>query len=359
MPELVAGGASWYLGAALDGGPDIDGDGVPDLLVSATGHGSGAGATWLVSGAAVSGSATVRPDDVALVEVAGDVPGTYSGAAAVFLGDVMGDGGTWYAVSAPYADAGGYAGAGSVHLFDGGERGSLRLADAEARVEGYFGGATLGNRLSTAGDVDGDGVDDYVSSFGAGDLAVVVPGGGSSPRLPDDALFRLTGTGAGETGECTMIGDLDGDGVRELACIEAYATLRLYMLLGADRVRTVDEASVTVQYGEGAFGDTLLDLGDLDGDGLDETFVPLSWSPDLGSAVAAVLEGSALSFGAEVDLLDAPLLAVASRGGGYGDRGSLVGDVDGDGSADIALGGALDDAGGTAAGGVVTIPVPE
>ncbi len=205
---------------------------------------------------------------------------------------------------------------------------------------------------------DGDGLDDYMVSFGAGDLAVILPGGVAAPTLPDDALFRPTGTGERETGECMMVGDVDGDGIRELGCIEEYATLHLYADLGSAAVRTFDEASATIEYGEGASGDILLDLGDLDGDGRDETLIPLSWSPAIGSAVAVVQPGASIVDGAVFHALDAPLQAVASRSGGDGNRAVLAGDVDGDGVDDIVLGGFSDNGGGTDAGGVVTIPVP-
>jgi hypothetical protein len=358
-PEMVAGGAYWFLGAGLDGGPDVDADGVPDLFVSATGVDGGAGATWLVSGAAFAASTSpFSAADAALATVSGDTPSSYSGSAITFLGDVMGDGASWYGVSAPLADVGELAGAGKVGLFDAADRGDVVLGDAVVGVEGYFGGATMGNHLTTAGDVDGDGLDDYMVSFGAGDLAVILPGGVASPTLPDDALFRLTGTGVGEIGECMMVGDVDGDGVRDMGCIEGFLTLRLYMELDSAPLRLVTDPSATVNYGVGALGDILVDLGDLDGDGRAETLTPLSWSPTLESAVAVVQPGASFTEGVTLEVLAAPLQAVSSRSGSYGDRAVLVGDVDGDGVNEIALGGFTDSVGGTEAGAVVTIPVP-
>ncbi len=358
-PEMVAGDANWYLGSALDGGPDVDLDGVPDLLVSATGYASGTGATWLVSGATFAASTTpFSPETSALTAILGDAAGGYSGASVAFVGDLMGDGGTWLATSAPLATAGGLMGAGTVAMVDAANRGELRFADADGRVDGYFAGAIVGNRLSRAGDVDGDGLDDFMVSFGSGDLAVVLPGGVATPTVPGDALFRLTGTGAGETAECMMLGDVDGDGVRELGCIEAGATLHIYATLADAPLRTFDESYATIAYGDGAYGDDLLDLGDLDGDGRAETLIPLSWSPEVAAPLAVVQPGADVTEDAILDVLAAPLRATAPRGGGYGERVILAGDVDGDGGDDIALGGLYDASAGADAGGVVTIPVP-
>lgn len=357
-PEMIAGGEGWYLGAALDGGPDVDSDGVPDLLVSATGYADNAGATWLVSGAAFAASSSFHPELSALTTVWGDAPASYSGAYLAFLGDVMGTGATFYAVGAPLADANGFTRAGKVGLFDAADRGVLSMSDPSVEVGGYFAEEVLGNWVTTAGDVDGDGLDDYMVSASSGDLAVILPGGDEDPILPDDALFRLTGTGAGESAECMMVGDIDEDGVREMGCIDDQSTLLLYMRLGTHPLETIDRMSATVEYREGAAGDVVLDLGDLDGDGRDETLLPVFWSPALYSAVAVVMPGEMFSPGITLDLFEAPLQAISTRDGGYGGRAVVAGDVDGDGFDDIALGGYGDVTGGTDAGGVVTIPVP-
>jgi hypothetical protein len=359
VPQLAAGGPAWFLGAALDGGPDVDGDSVPDLLVSATGYASGSGATWLVSGATFAATASpLSPEDVSLASIVGDDPSIYSGSSVRFLDDLMGDGAPWFGVSAPLTDARGFARSGSVAIFDGALRGDASFGDGDVRVDGYFDEANLGGNLTSAGDVDGDGLDDFMVTFASGDIAVIVPGGMASPSLPGDALFRLTGTGAGETAGSVMLGDVDGDGVRDLGCVEGASTLRVFTLLGAAPLRTFDEASATVSFGDGAFGGALLDLGDLDGDGRDETFIPLSWSPEADAAVAVVQTGASLAPGATLDLLDAPLQAISARDGGYGATVALVGDVDGDGFTEIALGGYTDSYTGTNAGGVLTVPVP-
>lgn len=356
---LLAGGEDWYLPQVIEGGPDLDGDGVPELVATSTGYGEFAGAAFLVNGSEFASSASLSLPDAASGLVMGDHVGEFGGTGAAFVGDVMGDGGEYLAVSALFAGSGGNTNAGAVGVFEARTLVSERLSEGVAYVGGPYADATIGNVVAPAGDVDGDGVDDYFVSVGYGDLAYVVPGGVESPSLPGDAVFRLAGTGAGETGAAEMIGDVDGDGKRDLACLFEYDEVRVFTTLAANPVRTLEEQSATITLGEGSLAYDVLDLGDIDGDGADETFVPVQWYPELATSFAAVVFGEELGFRASVDLADARLTATSLRPGArFGYRAALSEDVDGDGGADIILGGYSDSEGGVDAGAVLTIPVP-
>lgn len=358
-PTLLPGAENWYLPQVVQGGPDLDGDGFQDLVASATGYEDFVGAAFLVSGAALASTVSLSLPDDATGVVTGDRAGDSGGTGASFVGDVVGDGGEYLAVSALFAADGEDANAGAVGVFDARSLGSARLSDGEAYFSGPYADATIGNLVAPAGDIDGDGVDDYLVSVGYGDLAYVVPGGEASPSLPDDALFRLAGTGAGETGETEMIGDVDGDGKRDLACIIDYAEVRVFTTLAANPVRTIDDQSATIALGDGSLAYDVLDLGDIDGDHLDDTFVPVQWYPGLATSFAAVVFGEDLGFRSTVDVADARLTATSLRTGGrFGYRVALSEDVDGDGGADIILGGYSDAEGGVDAGAALTIPVP-
>jgi hypothetical protein len=355
---LLPGGPSWYLPQVAVGGPDVDGDGTVDVLVSALGYEDFTGATFLVSGAEFAASASLTLPDAAFASVEGDSPGDLGGTGAAFVGDVVGDGGAYLAVSSLYASAGGYSSSGVVAVFDPRDLGSATVSEGLVVVPGPYDDAGIGNIVEAAGDIDEDGLDDYMVSVTYGDIAYVVPGG-TTVSLPDDALFRLTGTGAGETCSVKMLGDVDGDGARDLGCIYLDDEVRVFTGLTAGAVRTVAEHSASINLGDGSLSFDLLDLGDLDGDGKSETYVPVMWHPELASSFAAVVFGDELSFRAEIDVADALLSAVSVRPNSLlGYRVARSADVDGDGGEDILVGAYSDDEGGTDAGGALTLPIP-
>jgi hypothetical protein len=197
---LLPGGADWYLPQVIDGGPDLDGDGLPEFVATSTGYEGFTGAAFLVSGGEFASNASLSLPDAALGVITGDKAGDIAGTGAAFVGDVMGDGGEYLAITALLAASDGNANAGAIGVVDARTPGTQRLSDAVAYVGGPYADAMMGNRTSAAGDTDGDGIDDYFVAVGYGDIAYVLPGGVESPSLPGDALFRLTGTGAGEIG---------------------------------------------------------------------------------------------------------------------------------------------------------------
>ncbi|MDP2307065.1 MAG: MopE-related protein [Pseudomonadota bacterium] len=356
---LLPGADNWFLPQVVEGGPDVDGDGVPDLVATATGYESASGAAFLVSGAAFATSPSLSLPEAALGLVSGDHDGDYGGTGAAFLGDVMGDGGEYLAVSSLFADNGTHLSAGVVSVHDARALGSSRVSEGEVFVAGPYADAGIGNLVAPAGDVDGDGVDDYLVSASYGDLAYVLPGGVEAPILPDDAIFRLTAAFADETGSVEMLGDVDGDGARDLALLFEFNQLRVFTTLAAAPVRTVEEETATIWLGEGSLAYDVLDIGDIDGDGKAETYVPVQWYPGIESSFAAIVFGDLLDVRATVDIADSTLTAASLRSNGrFGYRVALSDDVDGDGGKDILVGGYSDSEAGTDAGAVLTVPVP-
>ena len=156
-PQDMAG---WSVGAP----GDVDGDGLADLLIGAVGEDSGgasAGAAYLVL-SPVEVTSLGDADAVICGEAAGDWAGTRVDGA----GDLAGDGSTWILVGAPGADSGGAEG-GVVALFAAPISGSLRLAQADARLFGVA-EAGVGTVLAAGRDQDGDGALDLL--LGAPDL---------------------------------------------------------------------------------------------------------------------------------------------------------------------------------------------
>ena len=211
---------------------------------------------------------------------------------------------------------------------------------------------TVGNNGHGLGDQDGDGRDDVAVSNGTTELWVI-RGGAPSGEVASLALTRVIDAVA----DTRMVGDVDGDGRADLAVLGPAAAV--YADLSAYPTWERDEAYSTFEGG----GDTVteaIDLGDRDADGRSETMLFIESRTDLGTGWAGVIGSDQTRFGASIELSTLRLQAVSTRrASAFGCRAGLVGDIGGDGGDWFAVGGRLDDEGGTDAGAVALLPVPE
>lgn len=164
VARVLAGGAggcsegngACRFGISVAGAGDVDGDGVPDLLVGADGE--GAGRARLFSGATGG-----------VIAELGDSDGCFFsryGASVCNLGDVDRDGVADFAVADPDDDLDddmtkGQA-PGSVRAYSGKTRRRLWVVTGDGHLD------NLGYSIAPAGDVDGDGVGDLVAEAHGG-----------------------------------------------------------------------------------------------------------------------------------------------------------------------------------------------
>ncbi len=233
---LVGELADEQVGASLAIPGDLDGDGVPDLVVGAPGASDGAGRVYVISGADIVASRFVSLRDVAVV-LEGEAASSF-GAEVAAAGDTNGDGWPDFLIGAPsFFTSAPDTPEGAAYLFLGGPDALAELderGDAVLVLRGPHPGAQLGAVVAGVGDANGDGLDDFGVTIrsedalgGTGSLAVV-PGRdetswGLGPSVGGLAgwTWDLDGLGSPAVGidlggHFVAAGDVDGDGREDL-----------------------------------------------------------------------------------------------------------------------------------------------
>src|SRR5262245_17774965 len=218
------------LGDSVAGAGDVDGDGVPDLIVGVSMANGPPGRAIIISGS------TGLPLHV--------LTGPYSlptccpgfGAVVAGIGDVDGDGKGDVAVGAPTANWGSSNPGGNVHIFSGASGAPLYT------ISGTGGGGPpaivyLGRSIAGVGDISGDGLADFL--VGASGLAIVCSG---ATGIVLQTLYGSSITCwpyAGNDGFGNSVagpGDVNGDGVPDIAVAASWACVSAVGTAGQVRV---------------------------------------------------------------------------------------------------------------------------
>ena len=216
----------WFFdrtGGALAPGQDMDGDGVPDLIIGATGYDADTdeeGAAFVLTGP-VSSARSI--ESYAWV-ISGVDFRDMTGSSLAVPGDVDGDGYADLLIGAWGLDAGGTT-SGGAYFVRGPIAQDIALANADATLEGEWPTDAAGFAVAAPGDIDGDGAPDIAISApgqdSAGDgsgrvyLLFGIPSGavdlGTADTLIDGAQ-PYDAAGSAVAGA----GDVDGDGRSDL-----------------------------------------------------------------------------------------------------------------------------------------------
>jgi FG-GAP repeat len=386
--------ANAHMGAVVGSAGDADGDGRGDFIAG------NENVLTVVSGA------TGRP----LYSIPADRPGDFAHATAFSVSDVDGDGRAEIVVAAPEAADIDEPAAGAVYLFSGATGRRLWVS------RGATAGARFGASAALIGDVNGDGLPDLVvGAPGTHEFDLPDAGSVAILSLADGTqLHHYRNTVAGERlgTAVAAVGDLDGDGRPDfaagapMAAPQGLPNAGLVLLISAADGRILDRIGGSEANSQ--FGASLAAAGDLDGDGRIDLLIGAPgrtvgglpgagtvslWSTGgrrelsrlVGSEANAGF-GAVLAGGGDFDgdgrpdfLVGAPradvdgrvdagrvqvfsgadLRLLLSRTGNTGDQlgsaAAFVGDLNGHGRSDIAVGAPFADAGGLPGAGLVAV----
>ncbi len=325
-------------GFSVAGAGDVNGDGYDDVVVGAPGYddmGLDEGRAYLFEGAATGLSTT------AAWTYEGGEAGMLIGHQVSGAGDVNGDGYDDIAIgSRAWED--GEAEEGIVLVFHGDATGLP--ASADWSYEPDTEGAALANDIAAAGDVNDDGYDDLIVSahgMGTGGQALVFHGASTGLSSSPDTTLEEGTTGAGFGFAVAGIGDVNDDGIDDVAVgapnhtdgIDMQGAVFVYHGSTSGLTNTADWDLLGDSEGA-ALGATVDGAGDVDGDGVDDLIVG---APYQGTNV---FDGSVSVFGGSTTGLDTT--AMWTRTGGaylttYGRNVAGIGDVNDDGYDDILV----------------------
>jgi len=385
--EDVAAGRGGFLVSADTEGPstvevaaagDVDGYGVPDLLMSLTfaDAESRPDRAYVVFGRSdgnvASLEAVARGEGGFTIEAENTVESAFLTSLAA-AGDVDGDGRADIVLGASNAGAT-ISGSGRCYVVFGKANGDpVQLTDVAGgmggfAVDGEPSSGYAGDSVSSAGDMNGDGLDDILIGAGeagptGGGRAYVIFGRANGDRvsLVDIAAgeggFSIDGaSGQFAGGASASPGDVNGDGVPDVVVgalgVDTGYSGRAYVVFGKsdgtsvaleDVARGIGGFVMDGELGDGLAGSYVAGLRDVNGDGLDEIVVGAPYaSPGRASA------GRTYVVYGKNDTDSIQLDEVARGVGGFAIDGELAsglsgpspgtaGDIDGDGTDDLVL----------------------
>ncbi len=363
-----------HFGAAVANLGDLDSDGVADMAVGAPGSFAGGISTGDLFILFMNPDGTTKRT----VQINGETPngpllvasGRF-GTSVEAMGDMDGDGVTEVAVGSPLSFVDG-VNTGTLHVLflnpDGAVKRTAEINGSSPNGPQLTWNDLFGSSVANLGDLDGDGVTDMAVgasdhhhfATSPGDLYIMLMNSdgtvkrtmainGDTPNGPSVAPGDLFGISA------ENIGDLDGDGVIDLA-VGATGHLSSPASVGAvhilfmnpdgtvKRTAAIDSATPngpSLVLGD-KFGTSVAGLGDLDGDGVTEIAVGAT-----GRFLGGISTGDVyvlfmnpdgtVKRTAEINSATPNGPSLVERGY-YGFSAASMGDLDGDGTIELAVG---------------------
>lgn len=337
------------IGISVATAGDVNGDGLSDIIVGASQDSNGENKEGSV--AVCYGNANGNPNSsYALLQI--NQPNAQFGYSIAPAGDVDADGYSDIIVGARwYTNGQGQDGEGAAFIYRGGSNG---LQGSPTILEGNQYNAAMGNKVSSAGDVNGDGYSDVLISAYLHDLNIANQKdhgivnlylgssmGITSQQRPSRTFFGKDNDHMGSSIACA--GDVNGDGYSDILLgAEYYDNGQfneggVFVYYGSQgNVGIVGEPVATMEsnQADGWFGTAVASAGDVNGDGFSDAVVgALAYSNGQPSEGALFVY-----YGSKNGFNSAPTIIETSVANGSFGTVSSAGDVNGDGYSDVVVG---------------------
>ncbi len=360
-------------GWTVSGAGDVNGDGIADILIGASGAHSMAGQSYIVFGSKEPRLADIYLSTLNGINgfaINGINQNDSSGHSVSGAGDVNGDGIDDILIGAEFPNGG----AGQSYVLFGSRQrwpSSINLADLDGNngfaINGIYPDDRSGSSVSGAGDVNGDGIADILigapwANNSAGQCYVVFGSKKSWPAAFDLNMlngangFAINGIhpndGIGYS--LSETADVNGDGIDDILLGVGINNRRgqSYVVFGskARRPTEFDLAQLNGKngfvinhiYPENSSGQSVSGAGDVNGDGIDDILISAPWAIN-GKGQSYIVFGSKAPWPAVIKLT-----ALNGKNGFVitgihpndlsGSSVSGAGDFNGDGIADILIG---------------------
>ncbi len=377
-----------FFGISIANIGDLNGDGISDIAVGATGDDAGGenrGAIHVMlmnSNGSVSNTIEIN-NNTANGPVLNN--NDFFGSSIANIGDLNGDGISDIAVGATGDDAGG-ASRGAIHVMlmnsNGSVSNTIEINNNTANGPVLLDGDSFGFSIANIGDLNNDSISDIAVGANGDDA------GGSDRGAIHVMLMNSNGTVSNTIeinnntangpalidydyfgSSIANIGDLNNDGILDIA-VGAEGDGPAFFTIGAIHVMLMNSngsVSSTIKINNNTangpvlnnndlFGSSIANIGDLNGDGISDIAVGAS-NDDAGGtnrgAIHVMLMNSNGSVSNTIEInnntANGPVL---NNNDNFGISIANIGDLNADGIFDIAVGAYADDAGGTNRGAI-------